>query len=305
MKFRIFTFLVLWIALIAAAQDATATAPAGSATPTTAPAPVYYIVVTDTAALQSLPPGSVVYANQSATQIQPTTQTAPKNVYNFKQVSQENKPTQKQSSKKRSSFFFDATLGFQYSYYETEVSRDYWESDNSYTSRSILESNGPLISFKFGSCIREFIAPHGTVELSFGTGDFEYKKKENGKTTVKFSQYNVDFVKFFLGVGFTIFPFTDSTSAMYGSFISSSIGYGLGEVDSHYYYYDFDDDFVSIGFRVELGKVWKMSDRWNFGVSTAFSLDAPITSDDDDDYNSDDDERNIYSVWVGFKITRK
>lgn len=295
MKFRIFTFLVLWIALIAAAQEAAVSAPA----------PAYYIVVTDTAALKTLPPGSVVYANQSATQIQPTTQTAPKNVYNFKQVSQENKPTQKQSSKKRSSFFFDATLGFQYSYYETEVSRDYWESDNSYTSRSILESNGPLISFKFGSCIREFIAPHGTVELSFGTGDFEYKKKENGKTTVKFSQYNVDFVKFFLGVGFTVFPFTDSTSAMYGSFISSSIGYGLGEVDSHYYYYDFDDDFASIGFRVELGKVWKMSDRWNFGVSTAFSLDAPITSDDDDDYNSDDDERNIYSVWVGFKITRK
>ena len=265
------------------------------------PAPVYYIIVTDTSALRSLPEGTVVYPVQQPnpqpleSAPKPVHHSASSDAFTDERGQTPNAENPRRPKRARSSFYFSPSLNFVANILKMERDDDYYDY---YDEESELDALGLGMSFKLGWNIKNVVALHGTLEFTVAQGDLEYTRKKEGETNESISLGDAEFSRFFFGFGATIFPFTDTSSVFHGTFFSTSLGYSFGSY-ADWDYYSSDDFYVGFGFKAEVGKVWAVSERWHLGPSAAFSLDGYVG------YDEDDFRRTCYSLWLGINIVRK
>lgn len=146
---------------------------------------------------------------------------------------------------------------------------------------------GPATSFKFGFSPAPFAALYGNIDFE---PTFDGTYKENGIKYPTAGRINRS-ARFLIGPGATLFPIIDPESPFDGFFIGGSVGLVLSGAAEEF-------GEISLGLRLETGKLWRVSTNTMLGIVLHASFDDAIEDHLEDDLK-------IYSIGIGFKIARK
>ena len=185
------------------------------------------------------------------------------------------------------SLYFDATVGGAYSSFLTKFGHMDYKGDI-VMERVHYYGFGPAIDLRTGLNIDglvlfvdlQLMYSGGTLE-SYG---FKYDESAN---------------RIMLGAGANFFPFKNPESAMHGAYVGLSVGIMAVFVDR-------PKKLVSKlgleeqGFSasLDLGKLWKLNEEWNVGVSGMATVDGPIR------FGEDPPGSNFYTLWLGVTIAK-
>ena len=218
---------------------------------------------------------------------------------------------------KRNSFYINGGIGFDYShiyysqhqYYQNNINLDHYYQKVKYDGGGF----GVAGEITMGLLIKGFIAVHGSFEfLSFGG---KYNLGRN-KETVKFVNDEIDDIAFLGGAGATLFPFTQSsTNFLQNVFFSTKLSLGL--IFTNDPLQDYSDrslkhsDYFVLGFDLETGKDWQISDRFFIGVALRWQLLGIISGEDssgdpkEDQPNNSGDHHIVSSLQLMLRFNRK
>ncbi|GEM_PF-5084579 len=154
---------------------------------------------------------------------------------------------------------------------------------------------GPATSFKFGFSPAPFAALYGNIDFE-PTFDGTYKENGIKSSTVWGHKRTNKSSRFLAGPGATLFPIIDPESPFDGFFIGGSVGLVLSGAAEEF-------DEISLGLRLETGKLWRVSTNTMLGIVLHASVDDAIVDDAIEDHLEND--LTIYSIGIGFKIARK
>ena len=220
---------------------------------------------------------------------------------------------------KRSSFYINGGIGFDYShiyyrqhhYNQNNINLDHYYQKVKYDGGGF----GVAGEITMGLLIKEFIAVHGSFEfLSFG-GKYNLG---NNDETVKFVSDEMDDFAFLGGAGATVFPFTQSsTNFLQSVFFSAKFNLGLiftkdplsdysGGIKGSLKH----SDYFVFGVDLETGKDWQISDRFFIGVGIRWQLLGIVSGDDsagdpETERTYSGDHHFVSSLQLMLRINRK
>lgn len=223
--------------------------------------------------------------------------------------------------KRRSSFYLNGGLGFDYSYIYYD--HRYYDEHTQY------DGNGAGIAgeLSLGFLFKELIAVHGIFDFSITNGEYDLENgiRErpvlNGGYYQKSGNDNDAFGNDFEtttimgGVGITFFPWLHSKpdSFMGGTFINADLLMGIILLDDPYYF-DIRDisqskDWFAFAMNLEIGKDWRVSERTYVGFALKWQILAIASGDDmegEEDYEDYYHHNHVMnSFQLLFRVNRK
>lgn len=186
-------------------------------------------------------------------------------------------------------FYNSVSFGAAYNWYKSSRENDdtYTENGVEITERNVdyFEFDGftfPMFEFKFGVAMANLVALHTVFNFGFfaGSEDWFYREYEKAcldnrcteteKTKEREEESSDGFgFRTFVGLGSTVYPFRDKTSALNGFFVGGALGYTMFLT-----YIDGDAHAAGDGgpaFQVEMGKEWWINDHLSIGVGLEFA----------------------------------
>lgn len=223
--------------------------------------------------------------------------------------------------KRRSSFYLNGGLGFDYSYIYYD--HRYYDEHTQYDGTGA----GIAGELSLGFLFKELIAVHGIFDFSITNGEYDLENgiRErpvlNGGYYQKSGNDNDAFGNDFEtttimgGAGITFFPWLHSKpdSFMGGTFINADLLMGIILLDDPYYFDIRDNsqskDWFAFAMNLEIGKDWKVSERTYVGFALKWQI-LGIASGDD--MEGEEDYENYYhhnhvmnSFQLLFRVNRK
>lgn len=228
--------------------------------------------------IQVYTPAPDAYTQPATEARTPETATAP---------AQQQAATQNKKERRRSSFYLNGSMGFDYSY--IYYNHRYYDEKTKYDGTAV----GFISELTLGVLIRNIIAVHGTFEFARFDGEYDliYHKEPQKWSSVYGSSSNtsyfnedIDGMLFLGGPGFTAFPFSRRDNFMRWAYIDAKLLFGIvalrEPLDSYYYTSRHRDDYFAVAGEVEVGKDWKVSDRTYIGVGIKWQVLAIASGDD-------------------------
>jgi len=237
-------------------------------------------------------------------------------------ASAESSSADKPAAREHRGFYSNMSFAFAYNWYKNsreDLSRSYYESENGYVNGKrrmvdYYEFDGktfPMSEFKFGVGIADLAAVHFVFNIGFFAGSLDYRYEVyqspcglGAKCTETFdeSRYveeksrDAYGIRTFFGLGSTFYPIQNKTSPLNGLFIGGSVGYTL--------FVTMINSCVEetlgnggVGFQLELGKEWWMSDHLSIGFGLGFAHTSFI-------WQTVDSHRSDNVVSLSFRLTR-
>lgn len=223
--------------------------------------------------------------------------------------------------KRRSSFYLNGGLGFDYSYIYYD--HRYYDEHTQY------DGNGAGIAgeLSLGFLFKELIAVHGIFDFSITNGEYDLENgiRErpvlNGGYYQKSGNDNNAFGNDFEtttimgGAGITFFPWLHSKpdSFMGGTFINADLLMGIILLDDPYYF-DIRDisqskDWFAFAMNLEIGKDWRVSERTYVGFALKWQILGIASGDDmegEEDYEDYYHHNHVMnSFQLLFRVNRK
>ena len=205
----------------------------------------------------------------------------------------------------RKGFYFSAGLTFGYSYYRDHYALGYdekWEDFENYTYDA-FELYGEA---RFGHYFSGVFSVYGLLGIGVGPASLEIEKDYHRHSKEE-RKYEASFIRLATGAGVEYYPVKDPESLGYGLFVGVAFGIALESV--HYdpkqgkrtflaYGGDLDNETMpSVFARIEVGKDWKISDRWMLGVALNYTI-----GDFDLEGNNRDYKYDIRTHLVGLTL---
>ena len=203
-------------------------------------------------------------------------------------------PDEKQDSRKSakqrepSSFYFSLGMGARY----VNVSyKEYFAQTDPYSEMKIIDSKNNMtkreysglgidFNLKAGTLIANRLALFSNFELSgVSKGTYKLKSQKNGKKVAS-ADFETDGVRFSIGGGIDIFLSSDTSSVFSGAFAGILVGIAFVEAGldtDDYIYSEYDDFEISeqgLALGIEAGKLWKLTQSWNFGLTATATMDG-------------------------------
>ena len=223
--------------------------------------------------------------------------------------------------KRRSSFYLNGGLGFDYSYIYYD--HRYYDEHTQY------DGNGAGIAgeLSLGFLFKEFIAVHGIFDFSITNGEYDLENgirerpvpngayyQRSGNDNDAFGN-DLETTTLMGGAGITFFPWLHNkpNSFMGGTFINADLLMGIILLDDPYYFDIRDNsqskDWFAFAMNLEIGKDWRVSERTYVGFALKWQI-LGIASGDD--MEGEEDYENYYhhnhvmnSFQLLFRINRK
>ncbi|MBR3851960.1 MAG: hypothetical protein IKJ76_07990 [Fibrobacter sp.] len=223
--------------------------------------------------------------------------------------------------KRRSSFYLNGGLGFDYSYiYYDHL---YYDEHTQYDGTGA----GIAGELSLGFLFKELIAVHGIFDFSIASGEYDLENGIRERPVLNGGYYQRsgndndafgnDFETTTLmgGAGITFFPWLHNkpNSFMGGTFINADLLMGIILLDDPYYFdihgNSQSKDWFAFAMNLEIGKDWKVSERTYVGLALKWQI-LGIASGDD--MEGEDDYENYYhhnhvmnSFQLLFRVNRK
>jgi hypothetical protein len=185
------------------------------------------------------------------------------------------------------SFYFNGTVSGAYSSFLTKYEYMDYKLET-LKQRSHYYGFGPALDLKVGFNINGLV-PLLNLQLMHSSGTIEaYNTKNDASAN-----------RFMLGAGINYFPFKNPESAMHGAYVGLSLGI-MGVFIDHPNYFISNVGLDEQGFSasLELGKLWKLNEKWNVGVSGVATADSPIR------FGEDTPDHSFYTLWLGVTVAR-
>ena len=223
--------------------------------------------------------------------------------------------------KRRSSFYLNGGLGFDYSYIYYD--HRYYDEHTQY------DGNGAGIAgeLSLGFLFKELIAVHGIFDFSITSGEYDLENgirerpilnggyyQKSGNDNDAFGN-DLETTTILGGAGITFFPWLHNkpNSFMGGTFINADLLMGIILLDDPYYFDIRDNsqskDWFAFAMNLEIGKDWKVSERTYVGFALKWQI-LGIASGDD--MEGEEDYENYYhhnhvmnSFQLLFRVNRK
>ena len=230
-------------------------------------------------------------------------------------------PTQSKPPKRRSSFYLNGGLGFDYSYIYYD--HRYYDEHTQY------DGNGAGIAgeLSLGFLFKELIAVHGIFDFSITNGEYDLENgireqpvlnggyyQKSGNDNDAFGN-DLETTTILGGAGITFFPWLHSkpNSFMGGTFINADLLMGIILLDDPYYFDIRDNsqskDWFAFAMNLEIGKDWKVSERTYVGFALKWQILAIASGDDmagEEDYENYYHHNHVMnSFQLLFRVNRK
>lgn len=223
--------------------------------------------------------------------------------------------------KRRSSFYLNGGLGFDYSYIYYD--HRYYDEHTQY------DGNGAGIAgeLSLGFLFKELIAVHGIFDFSITNGEYDLENGIRERPVLNGGYYqrsgndndafgnDLETTTILGGAGITFFPWLHSkpNSFMGGTFINADLLMGIILLNDPYYFDIRDNsqskDWFAFAMNLEIGKDWKVSERTYVGFALKWQI-LGIASGDD--MEGEEDYENYYhhnhvmnSFQLLFRVNRK
>ena len=223
--------------------------------------------------------------------------------------------------KRRSSFYLNGGLGFDYSYIYYD--HRYYDEHTQY------DGNGAGIAgeLSLGFLFKELIAVHGIFDFSITNGEYDLENgirerpvpngayyQRSGNDNDAFGN-DLETTTILGGAGITFFPWLHSKpdSFMGGTFINADLLMGIILLDDPYYF-DIRDisqskDWFAFAMNLEIGKDWRVSERTYVGFALKWQILAIASGDDmegEEDYEDYYHHNHVMnSFQLLFRVNRK
>jgi len=189
-------------------------------------------------------------------------------------------------ARENTSLYFDATVGGAYSSFLTKFGHMDYKGDV-VTERVHYYGFGPAIDLKAGINIG-MVVPFVDLQLMHSGGTLE---------SLGF-KYDASANRLMLGAGVNFFPFKNPESAMHGAYVGLSVGMMAVFVDHPKHISKLGLEEQGFSASLNLGKLWKLNEEWNVGVSGMATVDGPIR------FGEDPPSSNFYTLWLGVTIAK-
>jgi hypothetical protein len=223
--------------------------------------------------------------------------------------------------KRRSSFYLNGGLGFDYSYIYYD--HRYYDEHTQY------DGNGAGIAgeLSLGFLFKELIAVHGIFDFSITNGEYDLENGIRERPVLNGGYYqrsgndndafgnDLETTTILGGAGITFFPWLHSkpNSFMGGTFINADLLMGIILLDDPYYFDIRDNsqskDWFAFAMNLEIGKDWRVSERTYVGFALKWQILAIASGDD---MEGEEDYENYYhhnhvmnSFQLLFRVNRK
>jgi|GEM_PF-1675204 len=223
--------------------------------------------------------------------------------------------------KRRSSFYLNGSLGFDYSYIYYD--HRYYDEHTQYDGTGV----GIAGELSLGVLIKEFIAVHGIFDFSITSGEYDLENGIRERPVLNGGYYqrsgndndafgnDLETTTLMGGAGITFFPWLHNkpNSFMGGTFINADLLMGIILLNDPYYFDIRDNsqskDWFAFAMNLEIGKDWKVSERTYVGLALKWQI-LGIASGDD--MEGEEDYENYYhhnhvmnSFQLLFRVNRK
>jgi hypothetical protein len=202
---------------------------------------------------------------------------------------------QKNKERRRSSFYLNSGIGFDYSYIYYD--HRYYDEKTEFDGNAV----GFISELTMGMLIREFLAIHGTIEFSRFDGEYDLIHREHSQrwggsyasySNPDYYDEDIDGTLFLFGPGVTFFPFSHRDNFMRWAYVDAKLLMGIivlnNSLDSYYYSRSRRDNYFAMAGELEIGKDWKVSDRSYIGIGIKWQVLAIASGDDmegEEDYD--------------------
>ena len=218
----------------------------------------------------------------------------------------------KSTPREHRGFYSNMSFGFAYNWYDNSREDIYNEKKNRDLDR--YEFGGfsfPMSEFKFGVAIENLVAFHFDINIGFFSGTLDYFNEKYGTicaddgTCAEFRRFEEESesessdahgFRTYLGFGTTFYPFRDINSPLNGLFVGGSIGYTLFFTLSN----GINEENCGnggVGFELEIGKDWWVSDHISIGFGLGYSHSSFI-------WQTNDSHKSDNVVSLVFRMTR-
>ena len=223
--------------------------------------------------------------------------------------------------KRRSSFYLNGGLGFDYSYIYYD--HRYYDEHTQYDGTGA----GIAGELSLGFLFKELIAVHGIFDFSITNGEYDLENGIRERPVLHGGYYqrsgndndafgnDLETTTILGGAGITFFPWLHSkpNSFMGGTFINADLLMGIILLNDPYYFDIRDNsqskDWFAFAMNLEIGKDWKVSERTYVGFALKWQI-LGIASGDD--MEGEEDYENYYhhnhvmnSFQLLFRVNRK
>ncbi len=223
--------------------------------------------------------------------------------------------------KRRSSFYLNGGLGFDYSYIYYD--HRYYDEHTQYDGTGA----GIAGELSLGFLLKELIAVHGIFDFSITNGEYDLENGIRERPVLNGGYYqrsgndndafgnDLETTTILGGAGITFFPWLHSkpNSFMGGTFINADLLMGIILLDDPYYFDIRDNsqskDWFAFAMNLEIGKDWRVSERTYVGFALKWQI-LGIASGDD--MEGEEDYENYYhhnhvmnSFQLLFRVNRK
>ncbi|MBO7413932.1 MAG: hypothetical protein J6U20_09780 [Fibrobacter sp.] len=192
--------------------------------------------------------------------------------------------------RQRSVGFF---MGINADFYYSELDCD---KDGSDEVEQSYEGKGANFTLGIGILIRDFVGIRGILGIGAQNGDSYYKATRNNGNwyyrEIYDNETTTDVTDFTFGVSATIFPSNRKRNALYNFYIEGSTGLTMHSfADKYAEYLNRSFSATSI-LKIELGKLFPITDTFNVGAGLAYSFNI-------------NDYENRTSIWAGVRLVHK
>ena len=252
--------------------------------------PVYYAV--------PKPTGNVQYV------VMPQQNPPPQQVYMVNPQPQQTyavPPVQQRQSSL--SLFMGLGVNFYISTLTYEEDNDY-SYDSDYEAQHDFDGKGFNIEGDLGILIKDFIGIRGFFGIGEQSGESKYWNSNVRCDRDSCSDVETDVVHIFLGISATLFPFNKSDNPMYNAYVEGAFGLSIQTFDDEVAELFDREGSATMFLKLEVGKLFRISETWNVGVGVAYSLD--ITAETYHDSYEDTYYSDVkHSFWAGVRFVRK
>ena len=174
--------------------------------------------------------------------------------------------------------YFEVSAGAQYSesdyktesyahwYHDTDQDKMVYDKDLYYNIYS-FEGYGPLLETKVGALLFRRAVLFADFGLAWSFGDSFYKYYSRDKEEFKESGSEVCPL---FGFGVKVYPFVNLVSLLDGFFVGASVSFMV--TDNSWDKYEMDYAGEEVGYKYELGNVWKVSEHYFVGITLSSAI---------------------------------
>ena len=166
--------------------------------------------------------------------------------------------------KQNRGFYNSFDIGISYIDYKTRDDGAYDYGEVSYKGGGF-----PLMEFRFGTGLANLVAFYTQFNFSIHIGTSDEKDfncdgyDECSIDEDESSSETTALMRTYVGFGFSLYPFRDTSSVMNGFFFGGSSGYSVESMLG-------PESSIDFAFTVEMGKEWWVSERFSLGFSVAY-----------------------------------